>query len=316
MACGISDPRQRLVFARPVNPAFAVIEVIWILAGANDLQFLRFWNPRMERFSDDGASLAGAYGHRLGSRPDLPSETADQLRRRVSTAQMELDQLRAALHAFIHNADTRQVVLQYWDARRDFPLPAERSKDVPCNIMSHLLVRDGRLEWLQVIRSNDPIWGMPYNLFQFSAVQEVLAGWLGIELGSYQQVSNSLHVYERFWQDLDDLDLSGKAVPINTADLRLGPYDVWEKHFSRLVELTMGLAASATAGELVRLAEDSSEMPPAYQEWVWLLTAEALRRRGHTLGFDVIHRAGPYWAESWLQWVDSRGDVHNWAPES
>src|SRR2546425_4779116 len=70
----ISDPRQRVVFARPINPAFAVAEVIWILAGSNDVSFLKSWNPRIGNFSDDGMTMHGAYGHRLGRRPLLDEE--------------------------------------------------------------------------------------------------------------------------------------------------------------------------------------------------------------------------------------------------
>ena len=61
------DPMQRVVFSRAINPAFAIAEVIWILAGSDDLSFPAFWNPRMRRFSDDGLTLCGAYGYRIGS---------------------------------------------------------------------------------------------------------------------------------------------------------------------------------------------------------------------------------------------------------
>ncbi len=46
------------------------------------------------------------------------------------------------------------------------------------------------------MRSNDHFRGLPHNLIQFTTVQEVLAGWLGISLGSYHHYSDSLHVYE------------------------------------------------------------------------------------------------------------------------
>ena len=77
----LTDPRQRLVFARPINPAFAIAEVLWILAGSNDAEFLRFWNPRMLRYTDDDKRLLrGAYGYRLGSQPRLSAGVAERLR--------------------------------------------------------------------------------------------------------------------------------------------------------------------------------------------------------------------------------------------
>src|SRR5438132_6704727 len=76
----LQDPRQRVVFSRPINPAFAIAEVIWILAGADDVSFLSFWNPRIRTYSDDGVSMCGAYGYRMGSQPHLKPELAKRLR--------------------------------------------------------------------------------------------------------------------------------------------------------------------------------------------------------------------------------------------
>src|SRR5438067_11004240 len=60
VAFTITDPRQRIVCGRPINPAFAVAELIWIMARANDSAFLSFWNPRMARFVDsDRQTLYG-----------------------------------------------------------------------------------------------------------------------------------------------------------------------------------------------------------------------------------------------------------------
>src|SRR5207249_2638830 len=80
VATTISDPRQRIVFSRAINPAFAIAEVISMLAGSDDLSFLAFWNPRMKKFSDDGLTLCGAYGPRIGSQPSLDPELASKLR--------------------------------------------------------------------------------------------------------------------------------------------------------------------------------------------------------------------------------------------
>lgn len=306
VAYSISDPRQRIVFARPINPAFAVVEVIWILAGANDATFLSFWNPRVGKSLDEGEqAFHGAYGYRLGSEPRLRRQVAGALRHKTLRGAARFDQLRAAYETLSRDPNSRQVVLQIWDGSRDMPSPDPRSRDVPCNVLSHLLVRDGRLEWLQVLRSNDLFWGTPYNFIQFTVLQEVLAGWLAIDLGSYQQVSDSLHVYERHWTELDDLSLREEAVPQNHADLRVGPYRIWEQLWARLVDCAMQLAQEPDADGLLAIAHSYRDVPPAYLEWVWLLTAEALRRRGHSISDDVSTRSGPFWGESWRRWSAS-----------
>ena len=197
-AISIEDPRQRWVVSRkpPINVAFALAEVVGIMNGRRDLKFLKFWNRRLPRFVGPGPELHGAYGHRL--REHLSS-----------------DQLKRAYEALRLNPDTRQVVLQIWDSSIDLPRangsPADR--DIPCNVASLLKVRNGKLEWTQVIRSNDLFLGVPYNFVQFTCLQEIIAGWLNIECGSYNQISDSLHLYD---QDLENLSNSMRCLTISS----------------------------------------------------------------------------------------------------
>lgn len=306
VALTVADPRQRVVFARPINPALAVAEIIWILSGSNDTAFLRFWNPRMRRYADDDKSLFhGAYGFRLGSQPTLAPHLAPQLRHEAPSVPPRIDQLRMAYEALRQTPHSRQVVLQIWDAQRDLPNPEPRSRDIPCNVLSHLLVRNGRLEWLQVMRSNDLIWGLPYNLIQFTALQEIMAGWLGLELGTYNHVSDSLHVYRRHWEQLDP-DPSAPSIPSNDADLRIGPYEQWEAVWAPFVECVWQLTQQRDEPTLLAVAKDATGLPRAYQEWAALLRAEALRRRGYSSAADqVVAGAGVYWETSWRRWLAS-----------
>ncbi|HEX5502233.1 MAG TPA: thymidylate synthase [Thermomicrobiales bacterium] len=314
----IADPRQRVVFARPINPAFAIAEVLWILAGANDSEFLAFWNPRMRQFTDDAAPhvFHGAYGYRLGHRPRLSPGAARALRHPAGRRAAGPDQLRRAVAALAESPASRQVVLQIWDAERDLPDPLPRSRDVPCNIASHLLLRDGRLEWLQVLRSNDLVWGLPYNIIQFTTLQEVVAGWLGVDVGTYTQVSDSLHTYERHWGALEAVTTDPVVVPRNGADLRIGPYEAWEEIFARLVDGALALTRASSAAALLDIGATLADQPPAYAEWAALLTAEALRRRGYgEEAARVISAAGPFWGASWRRWAASVA-ARNRSPEA
>lgn len=177
----IENPRERWVVSRlpAINPAFAIAEVFWILAGSNDASFINFWNPSLPKFSGSGNVYHGAYGYRIINH-------------------FGVNQLERAYHALKNNPDSRQVVIQIWDVKSDLPNEsgAPVSSDIPCNLFSMLKVRDGKLEWTQVMRSNDLYRGTPYNLVQFTTLQEILAGWLGLDVGGYYQISDSLHVYE------------------------------------------------------------------------------------------------------------------------
>ena len=305
VAFTITNPAQRLVFGRPINPAFAIAEVIWIMAGANDSRFLSFWNPRMTQFLDkDQSAFHGAYGYRLGSRPKLSEVATQQLRCEINGDKGRPDQLKTAYEELLHTPNSRQVVLQIWESQRDLPDPNPRSKDIPCNLMSHLLIRQGKLEWLQVMRSNDLIWGTPYNFVQFTTMQEIMAGWLGVEAGTYNHISDSLHVYERHWQNLDHFKTDNFEAPTNLAKLNVLTYDEWEKLWEKLVDHTIRLTKCTEVSDFLEVFNSFADAPVAYVEWLALLTAEALRRRSYlTEAENMIEYAGPFWATSWRKWL-------------
>src|SRR6185437_1125409 len=142
----------------------------------------------------------------------------------------------------------------------------------------------------------------PYNFIQWTSMQEIVAGWLGAEVGTYTHISDSLHVYQRHWPDLDQIASESPTLPLNTASLGL-PYDDWEQVWNTLLDVAIALTRAGSAQEIRAAAEPLADVPPGYQQWGAVLTAEALRRRGlHDEARQHIDAAGVYWRASWLQW--------------
>lgn len=289
VAVTIADPRQRWAVSRQpaLNPALALAEVVWIMTGRNDLAFLEFWSREYRKYAGDGSGLHGAYGYRI--------------RRHLS-----IDQLDRAFRALSNNPDTRQVVLQIWDSEVDMPNPdgTPVDDDIPCNVVSIPKVRDGRLEWLQVIRSNDVFRGLPYNLVQFTSLQEILAGWLNVECGTYNQLSDSLHVYEGDAADV----LASDPLPdvaLNTDSLAL-PRDESDRVFKELEGRIDRLSdPGLTSGALRGLASWDSA-PEAYRNIMTVLAAETFRRRGDAnsaveVMSSCTNRA---YRQLWTRWLE------------
>lgn len=289
-ALSLSDPRQRWIASREpaMNPAFALAEVVWIVQGREDSEFVNYFNPRLPDFAGDGPTYHGAYGHRLRQRLG-----GDQLK-----------QAAAALHS---NPGSRQVVLQIWDAARDLPLGDghPRAKDIPCNVAAMLKVRYGRLEWTQVMRSNDLVRGLPHNIVQFTSLQEVMAGWLGLEVGSYNHLSDSLHIYESEFPSVDKV--RGLSLPANVEDLRLSlPQS--EAVFGQLEENVAQMVDTRNSpDELIRQLSSSGLATP-YRNWLAILTADACRRRNEaTAANDAAERcSNPSLRFLWQRWLDRR----------
>ncbi|MCH7992208.1 MAG: thymidylate synthase, partial [Gemmatimonadetes bacterium] len=69
------------------------------------------------------------------------------------------------------------------------------SKDIPCTIQFQFLVRDGRLNMITTMRSNDVFWGLPYDEWMFTNVQFAVAYALNMDVGWYQHNTGSLDAY-------------------------------------------------------------------------------------------------------------------------
>ncbi len=259
----IRDPLERWVIARrpAINPAFAIVETVWILAGREDSALPNHWNPELPNYTGPGERYHGAYGHRL--------------RRRFG-----LDQLERAYLALSKKPESRQVVLQIWDSGID--LPDEEGEpanpDIPCNVLSMLKVRDGKLEWTQVMRSNDLFRGVPYNFVQFTVLQEVMAGWLGLEVGSYSHLSDSLHVYDNALGLLKGFDGQVQLVS-NTDSLRLpkGESDTTFAEVERCLDAMTD--DDLTEGHMRELFKGES-LPEAFKNLLRVAAADSARRRG------------------------------------
>ena len=291
-AITVNNPRERWVVSRspPLNVAFAIAEVVWIMAGRNDLPFLHFWNKQYAKRAGATSPLHGAYGFRLRKH-------------------FMLDQLQRAYSTLRGNPDSRQVVLQIWDAQCDMPAEDGEpvSTDIPCNIVSMLKIRNSKLEWTQILRSNDLFLGLPHNLVQFTYLQEMLAGWLGIEPGTYNQISDSLHLYSENEQSVQQSAVAVVA-PSNT-DLISIPKDASEAAFAELARRAEGLTQGGLSEIELRRISRWPDAPIGFSNMLLVLGAEAARRAQFPqLSTEIMSGCNnPLFSHLWQRWRDRIG---------
>jgi thymidylate synthase len=284
-ALTLRNPRERWVSSRrpAMNPAFALAEVFWILSGRRDAKFLSYFNRSLARHAGTATCLNGAYGYRLRHR-------------------FRIDQLCRACDVLRANPNSRQVVLQIWHPADDLPHKdgQPQDADIPCNTQSILKVREGKLEWLQIIRSNDAFLGLPHNLVQFTMLQEVLSGWLGIEPGQYHQVSDSLHVYE---SDLVSLRQHPSEVSSNS-DVFALPQNESAAVISVVVKsIEQIIDEQQSAEDIFRLA-DTTSLPDAYRNALRIMIAEGARRRKDPAIANAVMSlcTSPMFCQMWTDW--------------
>lgn len=284
----LRNPRQRWILSRQpsINPAFAIAEVVWILQGRNDSAFLNYWNPQLPKHSGCGETYYGAYGHRLRSN-------------------LGFDQIEGAYRTLAADPSSRQVVLQLWDGQKDMPNldGSPRDSDIPCNVVAMLKVRDGKLELLQIMRSNDIFRGTPHNIIQFTCLQEVMAGWLGLEVGSFVLVADSLHMYEH---DSEEFYISESTPSVNNTD----SLSLSKSEFDQML-LVMGKAMDELRHEQLsskRFMEliTNNDLPTSWRNMFCIVAADTARRRNWGNETDAASSQcnNPALSATWNAWQD------------
>ena len=172
---------------RKFNPFFAMAEVPWILSGDGNAEWIAYFNKNMLEFLDEGLEdFHGSYGMRIRKWPVYTGLEEK------SETWVELDQIQHVVRKLREDPFCRQAVISLWDPVRDNLV---KSKDIPCNNSVYLRLRNGVLDQMVVIRSNDLLWGTPHNAIQFTHLQALIAGRLGAKMGTLTYVCYNLHYY-------------------------------------------------------------------------------------------------------------------------
>lgn len=185
-------PQEHVLFSpvRDANPFFHLHEVLWMLAGRNDVEYVKHFNSNIGFCSDDGETFWGCYGPRWRS-------------------WFNSDQLTEVACELAHNPNGRRCVISMWDPLLDPSKAYNGGKDVPCNTHIYLQVRNNMLDITVCNRSNDLVWGLlGANVVQFSILLEYMVGLINlirrerelispqeIGVGKYHHFTTNLHYY-------------------------------------------------------------------------------------------------------------------------
>jgi len=174
VAIRLRKPRARLSRSEDRGHPFSALgELLWYLAGRDDLEFIQEYIPQYKKEADDGI-LHGAYGPRLMGTKN------------------SINQLQNVTDLLRDRPGSRRAVVQLFDAK-DL---TENYREIPCTTTLQFHLRNGVLHLTASMRSNDAYWGLPHDVFCFTMLQEMMARRLGATLGEYYHYAGSMHVYD------------------------------------------------------------------------------------------------------------------------
>ncbi len=125
------------------------------------------------------------------------------------------------------------------------------------------------------MRSNDAIWGLPYDVFFFTMLQELLACELGRQLGTYTHVVGSLHLYENHYA------LASRVVQEQAfSDFEMPPMRD-HRQLKGFLDLEAGLRTDAAAN-----LEGKKALNPYWRDLLAIL--EWYRRAKDSGGYEAV----------------------------
>jgi len=247
--------------SRKLNPIFMAAEFIWMMAGFDNLAMISHYNKNMSKYSDDGVTLRGAYGPRLRS-------------------WYGRDQLSLVLDKLQQDRYSRQAVVQIFDPVLDYV----ESKDIPCNNLLKFQIRDNKLNLSVFVRSQDVIYGFPYDIFHWTLLQEVLANCLDAGLGTYYHVVDSLHLYERdkqlAYKILDD-PWANSRIFRSLVDEHMCSYTRFLGKLAFLIKLERSLRQGSDEIKSIFysvISKKEDKRPCLFRDFECLLILQALRK--------------------------------------
>lgn len=172
----LQNPRARLSRSENKGKLFSALgEFLWYLSGSNDLDFIEYYvGERYKKESEDGQTVRSGYGERLFQYDGT------------------IDQVSNVIELLKDKPSSRRAVIQLFDAS-DLEKPYV---SIPCTCTLQFLIRNGELNLLVNMRSNDAYLGLSHDVFAFTMLQEVVARTIGVDIGVYQHCVGSLHLYE------------------------------------------------------------------------------------------------------------------------
>lgn len=158
-----------------------VAEQVWFISGARRPEdFLRNFTKIWDDFTNPGDVVTVAYGYRWRKHFGR-----DQLGRLVELLQ--------------NDPSSRHGVVVTWDPAAD-GLGGAAKSNVPCPYTFTVNIIGGRLNLMNVVRSNDMILGFPHDAPGFAMLQMILAQRLGVKAGIYTHVIANAHVYDLHYE--------------------------------------------------------------------------------------------------------------------
>lgn len=184
-----------------IDLGYLCAEELWYARGDEKLEFInKFKAPGFKRTSEDKIYSNSAYGHIIQYRHGF-----NQLEQVIDILKNDKDSRRAVINLNVPNPHRGTCL------------------DEICTFSLAFYITNGKLECTAMMRSNDALGCMPYDVAYFTNLQKRIANCLGIQTGSYYHFATSLHFYKNspFNVNFPICDKDAKPITFDFAELNI-----------------------------------------------------------------------------------------------
>jgi len=175
-----------LLTLRKIPIKAPVAEQAWFILGSRKPEdFLRSYTKIWDVFTNPGDVVTVAYGYRWRKH-------------------FGRDQLQLLIDLLKKEPGSRHGVIVTWDPAQD-GLSLVKKKNVPCPYTFTVNIIGGRLHLHNIVRSNDVILGVPFDVLGFALLQCILAQELGVKPGIYSHSISNAHIYDTHFEAANEL---------------------------------------------------------------------------------------------------------------
>lgn len=189
----LEDPRKSVLSlpVRNMSRKYAAGECLLYLKGENNKEAFKFYSKAWEKLANKDGTINSSYGYRW-------------MKYRLSA---KTSRFAFALEQLIKNPDSKNAIIMLRD---DSDIEAD-IKDRCCTLALCFSIRNNKLNMRTIMRSQDLWLGLPYDVFCFTRLQQIMLYAYNskrleyepeVTLGTYTHQILNLHVYEKDWNKI------------------------------------------------------------------------------------------------------------------
>jgi len=177
--CILTDPKKSVCTLpqRKLSRKYLNAELDWYRSGDLSIENIKNFSSMWSKICDEYGYVNSNYGY--WAKHYKCNDT--------------MTQFAWCAQQLFKDPNSRRAIINYNNPEHKY----DNVKDFPCTISQQFYIRNGCLDSVVLMRSNDLIYGFCYDVPWFTLLQKELAQLLNVKQGIYNHYSMSMHVYER-----------------------------------------------------------------------------------------------------------------------